>query len=111
VDITGIAVSVTLTRTANVLVYVVFRSVYNSVRGAVFTKIVRDTTDLKEIRLNTVADASGYVPIFPFELTFLDKDVPAGTYTYKAQGYQLSGTGYWEMSTSPGHGEIGVVVF
>jgi hypothetical protein len=108
VDITGLSVSITLTKTSNVLVYVRVRYVYNNTAGYnVYTRLLRGTTVLQYA---ICGNPSAYNKI-PLHLQTLDKDVPPGTYTYKAQGSVDGGTGYWIMATIPASGEIVAIAF
>jgi hypothetical protein len=112
VDITGLSVSVTLTKTSNVLVYGEFYNVYNTTYDTgLYTAITRGTSVLKAVYKLTIIDAGGYLNYSPHVIIYLDKDVPAGSYTYKLQGKVIGDTGNWVMGSAELAGEICVVVF
>jgi len=107
VDVTGLSVSVTLSKTSDVFVYVHLSYVYNSSAGyTLFSRIYRGTTLLKEARCGNPS-ANNYMPLC---LQVLGRNVAPGTYTYKLRGFVDGGTGYWAMGMAL-PGEIVVIVF
>jgi len=105
------SVSVTLPAASNVLIFSqVFRTYNNLAFAANFQQLVEDATPLREIALGNSLNDSHIT--HNSLIQHLRVGATAGTKTYKLQGRVPSGsTGYWEMYTSPSHGEICVIAF
>ncbi|MEM1540991.1 MAG: hypothetical protein QXJ07_06420 [Candidatus Bathyarchaeia archaeon] len=103
----GLSISITLPVASNVLVFAQVFGLFNTSAGYhCYERIVRDTTGIREIYLSYAG-----VEKFNSVIQTLDVNIAAGTYTYKLQVKVDGGTGYWEMSVSPQHGEIVAVAF